>query len=382
MIDPGERRPLILHVINALRIGGLENGLVNLVNRTDPEKYRHGIVCLDSYDDFALRIRRPDVALYSMHRKPGQDLGMYLRLFRLLRRLKPALVHTRNLATIETQLVAFLAGARARVHGEHGWTIQDPRGEVKKYQYLRRALRPFVHQFIALSGEIEIYLRDRIRVPAARIERIVNGVDLERFSERQPAAVFPDFPPGAVVVGAVGRLDAVKDPMNLVQAFVRVLAQRPELRDRLRLVWIGDGGERAAMDAALREADAAQLAWLPGGRDDVPALLAGFDLYVLPSRAEGISNTLLEAMASGLPVVATDVGGNRELLGDGEAACLVPPGDPEALARAISSYVLDPARRRSHGQANATRCRARFSIQHMVDRYSAVYDRLLGVHGA
>jgi sugar transferase (PEP-CTERM/EpsH1 system associated) len=371
--------PLIAHVIHRLDVGGLENGLVNLINRLP--RYRHAVICLTDYTDFARRITHAEVSLHALHKREGQDLGVYVRLWRLLRRLRPAIVHTRNLAALEGQLPAWLARVHGRVHGEHGWDVHDLDGSNAKYRWLRRRFRPIVQRYIPLSGELDRYLRHVIGVDTGRIAQIYNGVDAERFHPAvagREALPVPGFaPPSAVVIGTVGRMQAVKDPLNLVRAFLHLLRTLPVGRERLRLVMIGDGPLRREAQALLAAEGAQDLAWLPGSRDDIPELLRAMDVFVLPSRAEGVSNTVLEAMACGLPVVATRVGGNAELIEEGRSGALAPAADPAALAAAVIPYLDDPLRRHEHGRAGRARVERMFSLEAMVAAYTAVYESLL-----
>lgn len=137
------RPPLVAHIIHRLDVGGLENGLVNIINRTPPERYRHAIICMIDYNPaFRARIRREGVECHALHKREGKDLGVYFRLRRLLSELRPDIVHTRNLSALEAQLPAWLAGVRCRVHGEHGRDVHDIDGRNRKYNLLRRALRP------------------------------------------------------------------------------------------------------------------------------------------------------------------------------------------------------------------------------------------------
>jgi len=380
-------RHLIVHVIHGLRIGGLENGLVNLINRMPAERYRHAVICLTDYDRFAERIEHADVEVFALHKRAGKDPLVYLRLWRLLRRLRPDIVHTRNLGALEAQLPALLAGARARIHGEHGRDMGDLHGDNLRYRMLRRALRPLIHRYIPLSRDLEAYLRTRIGVPAARITRIVNGVDTERFRPgragvaRASLLAETGWPLDSRIIGWVGRMEAVKNPLGLVEAFARVRREESPRTAESRLVLIGSGAQYDAVRRAIADAGLADQAWLPGNRDDVPELLRGFDLFVLPSLAEGISNTILEALAVGLPVVATDVGGNAELVVPGECGELVPADDPAALAAAVAAYVRDDVRLSREAYAARDRALERFSIDAMVAAYTAVYDAVLGRDG-
>ncbi|MGV7206272.1 TIGR03088 family PEP-CTERM/XrtA system glycosyltransferase [Oxalobacteraceae bacterium A2-2] len=382
-LDPGTAAPpLVLHLIHQLGIGGLENGLVNLINHMPPERYRHAIVCVKDSTGFAARITRSGVDIISLHKREGKDWRHYLRLFLILRRLRPQLVHTRNLSGMEGQLLAALAGIRLRIHGEHGRDMGDLHGDSPKYLLLRKLLRPLVGHFIAVSQELESWLVASIGVRRALITRIANGVDSVRFHPRLgPSAAVG--PPGflcedAFVVGGVGRMVEVKDYPALVEAFLRLLDSEPSrAATRLRLMIVGDGPARGACLERLRQAGAAGLAWLPGARDDIPQLLRAMDLFVLPSLAEGSSNTILEAMATGLPVVATRVGGNRDLVEPGWSGTLVPPRTPACLADAIGDYYRIPGLARRHGRRARRRVLNQHSLLAMTSAYLAVYDGLL-----
>ncbi|MCG5515211.1 glycosyltransferase [Ectothiorhodospira sp. 9100] len=402
------RPPLVAHIIHRLDVGGMENGLVNLINHMPPERYRHAIICMTGYTDFAQRIQRDDVSLHALNKREGKDLAVHGRLWRLLRELKPDIVHTRNMATLETQVTGALAGVRRRVHGEHGWDMGDLDGSRLKTQRLRRLVRPLVGQYIALSRHQLGYLQDVIGVPASRLNHVCNGVDTGRFrpagvSEapvssgagdaigdrgvdlrgRGPLprgvshqAVLPQglAPEGTTVIGAVMRMQAVKAPEVLVEAFI-ALCQRPG-HEGARLVMIGDGPKLEALRERLGEAGLLDRVWLPGARDDVPDLMRAMDLFVVPSLAEGICNTILEAMATGLPVTATQVGGNPDLVEEGRTGRLIPAGDAGALADALAEYLASPETAAAHGANARARAEASFSMDAMVQGYLDVYDGL------
>lgn len=373
------RAPLVVHVIYQLDVGGLQNGLVNLINHMPPDRYRHAIICLADYMEFSARIKQP-VELFALHKRDGKDLGLHRRIWQLLRHLRPAIVHTRNLTALEAQLPALLAGVKRRVHSEHGREGVDLGGKYLKYNLFRRAFKPLVHKYIALSRDLESWLQEQIRIPEKKLNQIYNGVDTDRFypykGERNSLPVASFAETGSIVVGTVGRLAAVKDQLTLVRAFTELL-EHSHHRSRLRLVLIGDGPLLPEIEKLLQKKAATEFVWLARSRNDVPELLRSLDIFVLPSLGEGISNTILEAMASGLPVIATDVGGNAELVIDGETGILVPAADPSAMVNAIQYYVDHPNVRRQHGLAGRTRVETIFSMHSMVESYMDVYDSLL-----
>jgi len=380
-------RPLVLHLVYRFDTGGLENGIVNLINHMPGAAYRHAVVALSEVvPGFSRRIKRDDVEFISLHKAPGHGAKLYPRLFKLFRELRPAIVHTRNLAALECQVAAALAGVPVRIHGEHGRDVGDLDGTNVRYQWMRRAYRPFVHHFVALSRDLANYLETKVKVPADRIAQVYNGVDTERFQaatgQRAPIPGCPFTDSSLLIVGTVGRMQTVKAQTMLAQAFVRALQINPTLRDRLRLVMVGEGPLRAEAQAALAHGGVGELAWLPGERSDVPDVMRGLDCFVLPSLAEGISNTILEAMATALPVVATDVGGNSDLVKAGKTGLMVPPADVEAMAEALVWMAQDPARAAVMGGAGRAVVESRFSLPAMVARYQGLYDQLLAARAA
>ena len=373
-----ERRPLVMHLVYSFDVGGLENGVVNLINRMPA--FRHAVVALTTCSPaFCQRISRADVDFISLHKPPGHGIKLYPRLYRLFRQHRPAVVHTRNLAALECVVPAWMAGVPARVHGEHGWDTSDPGGTQRKYQLLRRAYSPFVHRYVALSGQIESYLTDRVGVAAQRVERICNGVDTLRFRPaptRQALSGSPFDEGDVVIVGTVGRLQTVKDQLNLVRA-VAIARGQGGAGERLRLLIAGDGPQRAEVEAEVVATGIGDITWLAGARSDVPEVMHALDIFALPSQTEGISNTILEAMASGLPVVATEVGGNPELVVAEETGALVPASNPMAMADRLMCYASDAALRHRHGVAGRKRVEAAFSLDGMVARYTRLYQSLL-----
>ncbi len=366
-------RPLVAHVVNSLATGGLENGVVNLVNTADPP-LRHAVICMTFEGAFRDRLK-PNVEVFAIGKRPGRDVRAFARLVGLLRRLQPAVVHSRNWVTFDAIPAARIARVPVVVHGEHGRDITDPNGENPRRKRLRRALSPLVDRFVAVSRDLQRWLVDDVRLPAGKVITIHNGVDLARFGRlgRPEARMLLELPAKSFVVGTVGRLDPVKDQAGLVRAFA---ALRPSRRD-VMLVIVGDGpcrGDLANLITALGVQDRVLLL---GERRDIPIVLAAIDLFVLPSIAEGTSNTILEAMASGLPVAATRVGGNPELVEDGVTGTLVPHRDPVALAAAIQMYLDDAHLHALHAKASRERAVERFDLRQMAEAYINLYMVLL-----
>jgi len=383
-----DSKPLIAHVVYRFAVGGLENGIVNLINHLPRERWRHAIVSLtDVSDEFTQRITRSDVSYIALGKKPGHLIGYYPRLLRVFRELRPAVVHTRNLAALEAVVPAWAARVPVRIHGEHGWDIHDPAGRRRRYRLLRKFYRPFVSQYIALSRHQAEYLIRQVGVDELSVSQVYNGVDMERFHPAQATrATIADCPFGSDehwLMGSVGRLESIKDPLNLIRAFILIFRIRPAARAHVRLLVAGDGALRGEAERLLAEAGVRDLAWFGGERRDTPQFMRGLDCFVLPSLAEGVSNTILEAMATRLPIVATRVGGTAELIESGLSGTLVPAGQPEALAEAILAYYGDRAIAHRHAKAAQYAATTRFSLPVMIASYAKVYERALlaaGVH--
>lgn len=373
-----DKRPLIAHIIYKLDYGGLENGVVNLINRMPESEWRHCIICMTDFTEFRQRIRRTDVELYALNKPAGKAWGTYFQLWRLLRQLRPDVVHTRNLATLEAQVPAFFAGIKGRVHGEHGWDMANLSGGNRRHLWLRRLIRPFVQQYIALSRDLQGYLERSVGVAADRLTQIYNGVDDSRFSPGgKPVNDLP-WPEGDVFVfGTVGRLQAVKDQLTLVRAFAQLQLNHAAEATRARLVIVGDGPQLSPLQQEIQQAGLGDKVWLAGSRDDIPELMRSMNVFVLPSLSEGISNTILEAMACGLPVIATQVGGNPELIIAGETGSLVPAADYQQLTQEMAKYLLDPEIAGRRGKEARADIERRFGLNRMMEQYVGVYRRVL-----
>ena len=379
-----DKRPLVVHVVYRFDMGGLENGVVNIINNMTADKYRHAVIALTNVTDFRSRVIRSDVVFYGLNKAPGHAFWLYPELFRLFKKLRPAIVHTRNLAALEVLVPAWIAGVSVRIHGEHGRDVGDFDGTNKKFQWLRRIYAPFVSHYVALSRDLAGYLTEKVHISANRITQVYNGVDSVRFSPRQLSdrkigQGCPFTGSNLWIVGTVGRMQTVKDQLTLTRAFLRALEIAPSLKTHVRLVLVGEGPLREQCLRLLTSAQIAHLAWLPGERNDISAIMHGLDCFVLPSLAEGISNTILEAMACGLPVIATNVGGNADLVLHGITGYIEPAGEVNAIAHRLVELATSPELAQKMGRAGRQRVLDKFSLDAMVGTYQCLYDRFLGI---
>jgi len=372
-------RPLIAHVVYHFGTGGMENGMVNLFNHLPPERFRHVVICQCGYADFRHRITAQKVEFFDLGKREGHDYSWMPKLYKLFTQLKPDILHTRNLNALEAQFVGAAWGIKGRVHGEHGRDMYDIDGTNWKYNLMRRAARRVVHQYIAVSRDLAGWLKDTVHVADNRLNQIYNGVDQAKFHPRQearPDLGLPDFFAGATcVIGSVGRMARVKDYPTLVRAFIHLCKQSANSAG-LRLVIVGDGPTRAECQALVDAAGIATQVHFAGDRSDTADWLRAFDVFVLPSLGEGISNTILEAMASGLPIVATRVGGTPELIEEGLTGTMFTPGEEATLTQQLAAYASDVNRCQREGALARVRIEQTFSWPKAAAAYQTVYERV------
>lgn len=348
---------------------------MQLVNRLPQERFHHAVISLTTCTDFQHHFHHPFVSFHALHKQEGKDFMVWFRLWRLLRQLKPDLVHTCNLAAMEAVIPAMLAGIKVTLHAEHGRDSYDPDGTKFKYRLLRRFLAPFVDVFIPVSQELAVWLTKIINIPPEKIRCIINGVSIPEPSRalKRHFSIKKNFaPPEAFVIGTVGRMWPIKDHITLVHAFARLCQLAPQRT--LRLVIVGDGPQRQSVEQLITQLNLKNQIKITGWRDDVHELLQEFDLFVLSSLAEGTPLTILEAMAVGLPVVATAVGGVPDVVIEQQTGQLAPPNNPDALASAMLVYLSDPTLAACHGAAGRERVLQYFSMNQMVEAYRILFE--------
>lgn len=364
--DPDTRAGIAQIVVN-LDVGGLERVVINLIDRLDRARYRNVLFCLGDGGSLLPEVSAMGVAAYPLNKREGVDYPLFLRLARLFRRERIDIAHCHNSGPLVYGAVAArLTRSSGVVYTAHGRYSSSRLG---KLMFRRGGL---VDRVVCVSEDARRVAIEKGGVAPSRVVTLINGVDVDRFGEAKTGEA-TDLPAGKPAVGIVARLTPVKDHRNLFRAFAAVLETYPSAR----LYVVGDGEIRAELEDDVADLGIGGGVTFLGNRHDVPALLRRFDVFVLSSYSEGLSITLLEAMAAGRPIVATDVGGNPEVVEDGKTGLVVPVRDPGALARAIVWMIEHPDRAREMGERGRERVRAEFGVEAMVRGYDRIYGELL-----
>lgn len=365
----------ILHLITELSTGGAQKALACLLRHLDRGRFIPAVACLYNGDKIvAQQIRALGV--------PVTDLGMTAkwrcdalwRLYRLLRRERPTILHTWMFhANLSGRVLGRLAGVPIVISSRRNINIGGPWRDL-----LNRCTAWLDDAVIAVCESAREAEIKRASAAPDKVVTIYNGVDAGRFATvnlRAAAQVrhFFGIAAEAPLLGAMGRLHPQKGFSDLLAALVQVREAIPSVR----LLLVGDGGLRDSLETQAREMGLSGLVTFAGMRTDVPEILSALDVFVLPSLWEGMPNVLLEAMAAGLPVVATAVGGTPEVVVDGVTGLLVPPRDPAALAQAIATVLRDADVRRRMGEAGRERVERCFSLEEMVRRTEDLYEELI-----
>ncbi|WP_448565114.1 glycosyltransferase [Thalassotalea ganghwensis] len=360
---------VVAHIILQLDIGGLERVMLNCIGQMQQiDDAKHIIISLTNANHFSQDNLVTPVDIYCLNKKPGKDISLHFRLFRLLRKLKPDILHSYNLSTIEYHPIAWLAGVKGRVHAEHGRDINDPQGLNKKHNTLRKIASYFLHQYIAVSDELYQWLISTVKISPDKVKLITNGINTEQYLR-------PKSTSEMVRYINVARLSPIKDHKNL-------LAACQLLQDRVseptwRMTIIGDGPLRAELENMTRQLKLSERVTFMGARDDIAEQLAHADIFVLSSIAEGIPMTILEAMSTKTAVVSTAVGGIPQVITDGEQGMLVANQNAQALSEAMEFYLNHPEKIKVHGENARQRVLTSYNEQQMVQQYLACYQKLL-----
>lgn len=364
------------HTIYAFKEGGMERGLVNIINHGDQDRFRHVVLCLTEAGEFARHIRSRSCRVIEFRKGSGNDVRLIGRIAAEVRRCGIDILHARGWPTLlETAFAARLAGIQATIYGFHGKTA----GELRGVRLLRRAAQAIgvrsYDRLVTLNSRMRDDFAAEALVASERIRVIANGVDHELFRPRQDRRTLRGrfgIPAERYIIGTVGRLDPVKNHGVILEA----LALFPRGQERPFLVIVGEGETRPMLEKTITQLGLEGDVRLCGYSDDTPALLGCMDLYVQSSLYEGFSNTVLEAMSTGLPVLATDVGGTRDLIDEGREGFFFSPTDAPRLSRLIRKLWSDRPLHGQMGQQARARVCKDFTLHPMVEAYESMYCEL------
>ncbi|XYH97819.1 glycosyltransferase family 4 protein [Sorangium sp. So ce1128] len=375
-----DRPARVAHVVLSLNVGGLERVVLRLLERTSRERFAPVVCALQEPGALADELARLGVPLVVLSRKPGLDPGLPVRLAAWLRREGIRLVHTHNpgphlygaLAAGLARAASFPGGGGGPrvIHTKHGRNYPKQKRKV----LVNRLAAALTDRVVAVSDDTRAVALEVERVDPAKVVTILNGVDPEVFrpGDARVARARLGLPASGYHVGCVARLSPEKDHATLLTAFARLREVRPDAH----LTVVGDGPVRPALEQQAARLGLGGAVMFTGTRGDVAELLPAFDVFALASLTEGISLTLIEAASAGLPIVATRVGGNPEIVKEGETGLLVAPGSPEPLAAALEAIAVRDDRAEV-GMRGRARVIERFGIDRMVRAYEDLYDEVL-----
>jgi sugar transferase (PEP-CTERM/EpsH1 system associated) len=371
MHNTKKKKLTVAQVVNSLEVGGLEKVVVNLINHVDKDFFDPLLFCLR---DGGALVGDAHCGVETFGKTEGFSFTLPFRLARSFRRHKVDIVHCHNFGPVVYGAgAARLAGAPRVIYTIHGRATSGRR----KQRMLERM--GWIDRVVPVSEDARKIVLRNSRLAPEKVRTIINGIDValfERDIDRRTMRNELGVPDDAAVFGIVARLTAAKDHHVLFEAFARLVERAPGAV----LLVVGDGERAAELHALVQRLAVHDRIKFLGQRHDIPEILGALDAFVLSSHSEGLSVTLLEAMAAGLPIIATRVGGNTEVVLADETGLIVPPMDPAALETAMMRLIDHPESGRKMGLKGRERVKERFSVDKMVCEYQALYSEVADIH--
>lgn len=370
-------RPIrVMHVVKVLGLAGMEYGVIKLVNQLDPKRFSPMICCLLFQTDAARPLLDSRIPVFELRKRLGRDLRMIFKIADLLRRERVDIVHSHNWPTfLYTVLAAWIARTPVVIHGEHG---RDSQTVSHRQMFLGRWLAKSVNHVLTVCRDLSRELVEQWKIKPEQVSTIINGVDLETFGQDYPLdGLYKEFQLTSEnrVILNIGGLRPIKDHPTLLRAFARVYQKLPETR--LILVGSDHGtGTQAKLEKLAESLGILKVTYFAGIRHDVPQLLALCKVYVNSSTFEGMSNTILEAMAARKPVIATAVGGNPELVDHKVTGYLISAGNDQELAERLEQLLTDAELSEKLGTAGRQKVEQHHSMSSMIHNYSDLYEEI------
>jgi sugar transferase (PEP-CTERM/EpsH1 system associated) len=373
----------VLHVIDRLDMGGTEYVILKVIAGLGDGEFEHRVCAARGYNESLPHLQKIHDQIVVAGRNETKFQLLLFRLAAIMREFRPHIVHSRNWGAIEAIPAARLAGVPVAIHSEHGYIPDMLAGLPMRQRIIRRGAYAMADAVFCVTEELRNFHARQVRLAPERIQVLHNGVDTERYSPqlelRRASRERLRIPSGSLVLGIVSRLVPIKDHATLFRAAERLAAHKMDVR----VVVAGTGPERERLDSLVNASPglAGRVSFV-GPSEDVPEILNALDVFVLPSLMEGMSNTILEAMSCGLPVAATRVGGNPELVQEGRTGVLFAPGDDAQLAAQIELLAASDELRRDYGAAGRRRVLEDFSLDKMLAAYRHLYRDLAARKGA
>ena len=364
----------VLHVVLSMETGGLENGIVNLTNHSDQNDFVVDILCLRERGELADRITNPNSQVLFDENRDSSIITATKKIYRAAKAGQYHIIHAHGFSTM---LATYLANMGLKdviiINGEHGTLYHDS----LKQRILQKFLFSKMDLNLTVSRDLKQKILTLFSVTKDNFKPIINGVDTERFKPRDKNAIRQtlSIPLDAIVIGSVGRLVAVKDFPTLIEAFAKL-----DTSSKLHLVLVGDGTERKSLESLVSQKDLTDRVTFTGRRDDVNEVVSCFDLFVLPSLSEGLSNTLLEAMSCGIPVLGSNVGGNPEIIDPDHSGYLFDVGNTEQLRELLQGIINDPEKLQTLSTTTRHHILDNHSLKNMVSNYEDTYRDLCALH--
>jgi len=362
----------ILHLIETSEPGGAETVLANIAKNLDSELF-NSLVCVLEDGWLTEHLKKLGVPYIVLENRWSYDPLFLIRLARLINRKKIDIVHSHEfMMTVYGAIAARLT--RTPMLGTMHGKVYYPE-KARRVRMLKFALS-LSSKMIAVSEDLRKYLAGLFGMESEKLITLYNGIDLKKYSSvesRQQSREILSIPKGVPVAGTVGSLFKVKGLNFLLDAVPKIRKDHPGFV----LLIAGEGEQESALKAQAESLGLGESVRFIGFRDDIPRILNAIDVYVCSSLSEGHSLSILEAMALSVPIIATEVGGNPELIEHDKNGILVKAEDPSALAANISSLLRDSALRERFGRASRSLAEERFSLESMISRYSKLYEGLL-----
>jgi sugar transferase (PEP-CTERM/EpsH1 system associated) len=362
----------VLHVVLSMETGGLENGIVNLINNADNDRFIVDVLCLREKGALAERISNPNSQVIYDGKQDPSLLTAIKKIYKACKDGQYHIVHSHGFTTmLASYLATKLTGTVVMMNGEHGTLYYSS----FKQRLLQKWLFRSMDINLTVSSELKNKIQQEFSLSLDNFKPIINGVDSHVFNPKLSSSIRSELNilNEDIIIGSVGRLVSVKNYPSLIKAFSELYKNNAHTH----LVLAGDGPERSALEQLTNKLNLKDRIHFLGSRNDIPNVMNGFDLFVLPSFSEGLSNTLLEAMSCGVPVIASQVGGNPEIVKANVSGVLYPSNDVEALSSILCKLCNSPSEIKKLSKLAREHIVNHYSLKSMVDNYEAVYERQL-----